>query len=226
MIEDYVMRTVDSIYPDPRLFENKTVAQQPQAQLEQAQAYLQQAQLQQVQLQQVQLQQVQLQQARFGQPQPHFQQAQPQLQQPQAQFEHVANMALPRRQMPPRSAVTNTRPLEYLFDLAADQRAGVQIVVPSRENQPIVVQPGVPKRRSTWQQEHVDYLNELVELAMLILNRAVETKDFFSITEALHRKFRGTTIGNVAYPERGYNSVHSFVTKKDTYAAFVRRVLP
>jgi hypothetical protein len=135
-------------------------------------------------------------------------------------------MALPRRQMPPRSAVTNTRPLEYLFDLAADQRASVQISVPSRENRSIVVQPGVPKRRSTWQQEHVDYLNELVELAMLILNRALGTKDFIAITEALHRKFRGTTIRNVAYPERGYNSVHSFVTKKDTYAAFVRRVLP
>jgi hypothetical protein len=47
---------------------------------------------------------------------------------------------------------------------------------------------------------------ELMELAMLKMNRPLYSKDFKAITEALHRHFRA----NGGIPERGYNTVHSF----------------
>ena len=38
--------------------------------------------------------------------------------------------------------------------------------------------------------------------------------DFYAVTEALNRKFRGSSNDNgVAYREKGYNVIHSTVTK-------------
>ncbi|KAF8848459.1 hypothetical protein BDZ45DRAFT_681207 [Acephala macrosclerotiorum] len=65
-----------------------------------------------------------------------------------------------------------------------------------------------------------------MELAMLTLNRPLERRDFLAITEALHRQFRGTSIHNIPYPERGYNTIHSYATRKQPYDTLVRRVLP
>ena len=128
--------------------------------------------------------------------------------------------------MPPRSQVINRRALSFLFDLPANQRAGVQIHPPSRFNPPIVVQHGQVKPRLKWAPEHTKYLYELMELAMLTLNRPLKPQDFPAITEALHRKFQGTINVNIPYLERGYHTIHSYATRKQPYDELVRRVLP
>ena len=63
---------------------------------------------------------------------------------------------------------------------------------------------------------------ELMELAMLKVNRPLYPKDFKAITEALHRHFRA----NGGIPERGYNTVHSHATRRRAYSSLVQRVLP
>jgi hypothetical protein len=145
----------------------------------------------------------------------------------------LGNMGPPhvRRVMPPRSQIIDSRSLQYLFDLPVNMRAGLQFRVPARSNYDVAQQNGQPRpqgiqRRSTWDPLHIDYLNELMELAMLTLNRRLEGRDFRAITEALHRRFRGTRIGNVQYPERGYNTIHSYVMKKPEYNTLLSRVLP
>jgi hypothetical protein len=150
---------------------------------------------------------------------------------PQPQYGQLSAIALPQSQMrsivmPPRARATNIKPLQLLFDLSAHQRAGVQVFRPSPFNPHIALLPGQIKRRSKWAEEHTRYLYELMELAMLLLNRPLEHGDFPAITEALHRQFRGTFSGNVPYPLRGYNTVHSYATKKQPYDNLLRRVLP
>ncbi|KAH8787342.1 hypothetical protein F5882DRAFT_378080 [Hyaloscypha sp. PMI_1271] len=150
---------------------------------------------------------------------------------PQPQSVQPSAIALPQSQMrsiamPPRARATNINPLQLLFDLSAHQRASVQVVRPSPFNPHIALLPGQIKRRSKWAEEHTRYLYELMELAMLLLNRPLEHGDFPAITEALHRQFRGTFSGNVPYPLRGYNTVHSYATRKEPYDNLLRRVLP
>ncbi len=128
------------------------------------------------------------------------------------------------RVMPQRALVKQVSMLEPLFDLEPEERAGVNYIAPSHNN---VVAPATPgmvanPTRTRWKDEHVAYLHELMELAMLQLNRQLYVSDFKAITEALHRRFRV----NGGIPERGYNTVHSFATRKPAYNELVQRVLP
>lgn len=61
---------------------------------------------------------------------------------------------------------------------------------------------------------------------MLKVNRPLAFGDFRAITEALHRRFRGTWAGNVRYVERGYNTVHSYATKGELYKTVLNEVFP
>jgi hypothetical protein len=110
-------------------------------------------------------------------------------------------------------------------------RAGVQYHVPLEFNYGIASQNGQARpqgiqRRSRWAYEHTQYLRQLIEFAMITLNRPVEYRDFPAITEALHRNFRGTTSGNIPYLERGYRTVHSHAIREEHYDALVRRMFP
>jgi hypothetical protein len=147
---------------------------------------------------------------------------------PKPQYGQLQHIAPPQSQivMPPRARTTNKSPLEFLFDLPAHQRADVRMIPPSEFNPPTALQPGQPKPRFKWADVHTSYLYGLMELAMLTLNRPLEHRDFPAITEALHRQFRGTRTGNVPYMERGYNTVHSYATRKEPYDNLLRRVLP
>ena len=97
--------------------------------------------------------------------------------------------------------------LEPLFDLEPEERAGVTYIAPATPG--MVANP----TRIRWKDEHVKYFYELMELAMLQLNRQLYVSDFKAITEALHRLFRV----NGGIVERGYNTVHSFATRKPAY---------
>lgn len=130
-----------------------------------------------------------------------------------------------QRVMPPRAEVTDPKALEYLFDLLPSMRAGVQYTKPTLLNYGQAKPPGI-QRRSRWQHEHVEYIHELMELAMLVLNRPLELRDFPAITEALHRKFQGTSIRSIPYPLRGYHTIHSYATRKQRYDTLLRHVLP
>jgi hypothetical protein len=128
--------------------------------------------------------------------------------------------------MPQRARDTQADALELLFDLRAEERAGVTIYTPSYNNVNAPTSPGmipVPANgRTNWKDEQVGYLYELIELAMLQMNRPLEHADFPAITEAFHRHFRA--IGGI--PDRGWNTVHSFATRKPEYHRLVQRVLP
>lgn len=128
------------------------------------------------------------------------------------------------RAMPLRAIVTQNSALEPLFDLPPNQRAGISYVVPSPKNVLVPIHPGMNpvQRRERWKAEHVNYLYELMELAILKMNRPLQWVDFPAITEALHRHFRA----NGGIPERGYNAVHSFATRQRAYNDLVQRVLP
>lgn len=128
------------------------------------------------------------------------------------------------RVMPQRVIVKQLSPLEPLFDLEPEERAGVTYIVPSHNNVIAPTTPGmIPNpRRTHWKDEHAKYLDELMELALLKMNRPLYPVDFKAITEALHRHFRA----NGGIPERGYNTVHSFATRRPEYNSLVQRVLP
>jgi hypothetical protein len=129
--------------------------------------------------------------------------------------------------MPPRSQKTNNNKLEFLFDVPEDQRAGIQITEPTRKNAPQPLTADGTKPRDKWTAQQLNYLYQLIELGMLMLNREVAARDFPAITEALHRQFRGTLTGNAPYLERGWNTVHSqvFKDRKADFDALARRVL-
>ena len=101
--------------------------------------------------------------------------------------------------------------LPYGFDIVPQARAGIQHIEPFFNTPPAPA--GVKKCRANWQPEHTAHLFYLLETAMRTLNRKLKHGDFKAITEALHRQFRGTMFGNVAYTERGYNAVHSYMVK-------------
>jgi hypothetical protein len=117
---------------------------------------------------------------------------------------------------------TSVAPLQFGFDLLPNQRPD-QFLVPTANNAPECRQHG----RFYWNDTHNKCLWELIETAIGLLSRPIERKDFHALTEALHRKFRGTYISGVPYPERGYNTVHSYVMKqcKDKLNALELRVL-
>jgi hypothetical protein len=117
---------------------------------------------------------------------------------------------------------TSVAPLQFGFDLPPNQRPD-QFLVPTANNAPECRQHG----RFHWNDTHNKCLWELIETAIGLLSRPIERKDFHALTEALHRKFRGTYISGLPYPERGYNTVHSYVMKqcKDKLNALELRVL-
>ncbi|KAE9369696.1 hypothetical protein N431DRAFT_469583 [Stipitochalara longipes BDJ] len=123
------------------------------------------------------------------------------------------------------AAVMGT-PLHFLFDLPQHQRAGVKATPPRRFNPPIKKQADGKKTRAAWATEHTIYLFDLMEKAMSLLSRPLEHGDFRAITEALHRRFRGTSSGGVRYFERGWNTVHTAVIKNKRYEELKKRVLP
>jgi hypothetical protein len=121
-----------------------------------------------------------------------------------------------------RPHAISVAPLPLGFDLPPNQRPR-QFLVPTANNAPSCRQHG----RSFWNDTHNQYLWELIETAIGQLSRPIERRDFQAITEALHRKFRGTYTNGVPYPERGFNTIHSYVMKqcKDSYNALELRVL-
>jgi hypothetical protein len=69
----------------------------------------------------------------------------------------------------------------------------------------------------------------LVEKAMkATYPRRLLREDFIAITEALHRRYQGTTSPqtNTVYPMRGYNAVHTYVVKanRDRYMVLEEQV--
>jgi hypothetical protein len=140
----------------------------------------------------------------------------------------------PARHMPPRAAVRNNNALAYGFDLPPALRAMTSFQAPLSHNyflnaagQQIAHTSHTRPHRSTWQEDHKVYAWELVQFAMLQLNRPVERRDFPAITEAIHRVFQGTVNATgEEYPLRGFNTVHSMVTKHPGWAEFCRYLLP
>ncbi|CZS91885.1 uncharacterized protein RAG0_02438 [Rhynchosporium agropyri] len=130
--------------------------------------------------------------------------------------------------MPPRSAIRNKSKLALGFDLSPVERAATRFIKPlpfnyyidaagKQQEYTAVTKPA----RAIWVPEHKVYCWELVKLATLQMNRQMERKDFMVITEALHRRFQGTTDPtHGAYPLRGFNSVHTMVTKHPSWAVF------
>ncbi|KAE8446770.1 hypothetical protein EG329_011675 [Mollisiaceae sp. DMI_Dod_QoI] len=143
-----------------------------------------------------------------------------------AQYKHLpANRdfpIVPIRVMPPRARVVYIDRLPMLFDVPVHQRATIQVILPKNKNEPHKLRPNGRNTRSRWTGEHTRYLDELIWLGMLMLNRPLMIKDFQAVTEALHRRFRGTP----DYPIRGINTIHSYVTRRLGYHDFVNRVLP
>jgi hypothetical protein len=130
--------------------------------------------------------------------------------------------------MPSRSLVTDNESLQDLFDLPVANRQDIQIVKPSHKNP---TRPGTTRGktpRNSWAAAHQNYFFELMELAMLLLNRPLRFHDFEAITEALNREFRGTIVEGIAYAERGVNPVNTYVMKgcKQRYDTLVRRLFP
>ncbi|KAH9209000.1 hypothetical protein DL95DRAFT_467218 [Leptodontidium sp. 2 PMI_412] len=141
---------------------------------------------------------------------------------------------IPTRFMPARATVTTNQTLPYGFDLTPAVRAVTRFQPPLSHNyfmnaagqQQLHTRYTRPSRMP-WEDNHKVYVWELVLLATLQLNRPVERRDFVAITEALHRQFDGTTnAAGVQYPLRGFNTVHSMVTKHPGWADFVKYVLP
>jgi hypothetical protein len=133
--------------------------------------------------------------------------------------------------MPPRVSIIEMRALPYGFDMPEHERVRMQYRVPAKHMYEVAQQNGHARpegtqRRSRWEAEHENYLYELMELAMRLLNRPVEHRDFIALTEALNRRFRGTMISGNPYPERGVNAIHSKAMKSDKYNDLVRRILP
>ncbi|KUJ24685.1 uncharacterized protein LY89DRAFT_727703 [Mollisia scopiformis] len=165
---------------------------------------------------------VALQQAQVLQPQPQPLQAAPP---PRLANQHFpANRGFStgptNRAMPARARVTTAKKLPYLFDIPASQQAGIQVITPSQSN-PVVRIVNGKRMRARWTNEHTQYLDELIWLGMLLTNRRLEVRDFQAVTEALHRRFRGTP----DYTIRGWNTVHSYATRRPTYPKFVNHVL-
>jgi len=130
--------------------------------------------------------------------------------------------------MPPRSLVTDDEDLQYLFDLPAADRQGIQIIEPSHKNP---TRPGKTRGktpRSSWAAAPRNYLFELVELAMRLLNRPLRFHDYEAITEALNREFRGKIVDGIAYAEKGVNPVNTYVVKgiEFRYDALVKHLFP
>ena len=143
---------------------------------------------------------------------------------------HNQSPPVPTRTMPPRAAKINEKELEYGFDLPQTARAGMSFHLPlihnycfdaNGQNQ-LLSGPRIP-----WEDVHKIYAWELVQFAMLSVNREIRRSEFKVITEALHRRFQGTTNAKgEMYPFRGFNTVHSTVVKHPAYRAFVQAVLP
>jgi hypothetical protein len=135
-----------------------------------------------------------------------------------APYQHIP------RVMPPRACVTQKAHLHYKFDLPAHQRAAVNIIPPTVNNQrgPVIAGMNHSLGRDGWPDHYRKYLFELVELAMLVLNRKLKPNDFKAITEALHRHFQA----NGGIPVRGWKNVHCFATRQLEHHQIRARVFP
>ena len=148
----------------------------------------------------------------YPQPPPVFQGPLPPLA-TQPQFGHLSPFQRTRLPMPARSLITNVQPLHCFFDLPAHMRTNRRALLVSRDNPTDPQLPQLPPqaRATRWTAEQNDYLFDLCEMAVLILNRRLAVRDFPAIAEALHRRFRGTA----RYLERGYNTIHSHFCKNN-----------
>lgn len=95
------------------------------------------------------------------------------------------------RTMPARAGFFNNDRFAYCFDLPLHLQISVKPQEPLRTN---VYPGGVPTPRSGWDTEQTRYLDELVWIGMLLLNRELKYKNFYAITEALHRHYQGTQV--------------------------------
>jgi hypothetical protein len=131
-----------------------------------------------------------------------------------------------QRVMPPRAAVVDSGRLQYGFDLPAAQRAALNPITPSSRGvtEQIQAVPGQVRtisRRFAWPPAHKRYLDELVWLAALQLNRGPAHGEYKAIAEALHRRFQG----DANYHIRSYNAIHTTVVKRPGYEQFLQRIL-
>ncbi|PVH69322.1 hypothetical protein DL98DRAFT_625549 [Cadophora sp. DSE1049] len=137
---------------------------------------------------------------------------------------------VPTRVMPPRAVQTDKRALQYGFDLPEAARAQMTFHEPHIHNHYFDANGRMQLlsgSRIPWEDSHKIYAWELVQFAMLSLNRELRHSEFKVITEALHRNFQGTrNAKGELYPFRGFNTVHSMVVKHPAYKAFVRAILP
>ena len=143
---------------------------------------------------------------------------------------HSQSPPVPTRLIPPRAAKIVERELQYGFDLSQTARAGLNFHVPLTHNYYFDAngqRESLSGPRIPWEDSHKIYAWELVQFAMLSVNRELRRSEFKVITEALHRRFQGTkNAKGELYPFRGYNTVHSMVVKHPAYRAFVQSVLP
>lgn len=76
---------------------------------------------------------------------------------------------------------------------------------------------------TSWDPQQRLYLQELVWMAMLLLNREPSNAEFKKpIADAMHRRFQGT-LGHIL---KGYNTLHSEIVKKPGWPDFKAFVLP
>ncbi len=129
------------------------------------------------------------------------------------------------RVMPLRTQEVTTTALDLLFDLPEGQRAGIQVNKPPKASQKFG-SGGAKHPQQKWDAAQDEYLKELMEVAMLQLNRRLAERDFAAITEAHNRKFRGTMSAETPFFERGWNTVHCHAIRAKGYEDFVRDVLP
>ncbi|EKD21407.1 uncharacterized protein L3040_000558 [Drepanopeziza brunnea f. sp. 'multigermtubi'] len=127
--------------------------------------------------------------------------------------------------MPSRATIVTKATLPYLYDLPAHLRAEARATM----IEPAPQKPGESSQDCRQRLDAAQRLvrDELLERALLVLNRPLRYGDFRAVTEALNRRLEGTLGPNGrVYRPKGFNTVDSHVRKADWWSGFVARVLP
>ncbi|KAI9055530.1 hypothetical protein LZ554_000478 [Drepanopeziza brunnea f. sp. 'monogermtubi'] len=127
--------------------------------------------------------------------------------------------------MPYRATMVTKAALPYLYDLPAHLHA----VARATMTEPAPQKPDESSQDCRQRLDAAQRLvrDELLERALLVLNRPLRYGDFRAVTEALNRRLEGTLGPNGrVYRPKGFNTVDSHVRKADWWSGFVARVLP
>jgi hypothetical protein len=130
----------------------------------------------------------------------------------QAQFEQDTAVNKPQK-------ANSNEPdgLRYGFDMEPEERVGFSFDEPPRN--------GTSGKKGFLATHQKDYLWYLVKLALQILNRELCMKDFRVLTEAFNRRFLSAVHNEKVFHERGWNAIHSRVTRSKEYPELVQCVL-